>query len=326
MTLQVCPICLNKHSDPANVIHASGGYRVDCPVCGLFGIPEEAWDDILDPQTGAEYQLSELCRAQLAHRIRTGNTSRTSNTINVTHGFISDFIADGCPGPTPAEQATKIIKYIGDEVSRSGQRLKTLPVEFFAIIGAPNPTLAGELTMELNIRGLIDGMPLKTLNTPPSLLNVNLTLDGWEQYEAEKRGEIDSNYGFIAMKFGENTLDPFVKNVVKPAVKAGINYDLVDMRDVARAGIIDKIMRTQIRDSAFVIVDLTHDNFGAYWEAGYAEGLGKPVIYICERTKFEKVNTHFDTNHCTTVVWSEDDPDQFTKELIATLRRSLNLF
>ena len=78
-----------------------------------------------------------------------------------------------------------------------------------------------------------------------------------------------------------------MKDVVKPAVQDGIGYDLVDMNDIARAGIIDNIMRTQIRDAAFVIVDLTHDNPGAYWEAGYAEGLGKPVIYICEKEKFE---------------------------------------
>ena len=80
----------------------------------------------------------------------------------------------------------------------------------------------------------------------------------------------------------------------------------------------------QIRDAAFVIADLSHDNLGAYWEAGYAEGLGKPVIYICERGKFEEKQTHFDTNHCTTVLWSTDDPDQFRRELIATLRRSLD--
>ena len=85
-------------------------------------------------------------------------------------------------------------------------------------------------------------------------------------------------------------------------------------------------MRAQIRDSAFVIVDLTHDNSGAYWEAGYAEGLGKPVIYICERQKFEAAQTHFDTNHCTTVMWSADNPDKFATDLVATLRRSLNLF
>ena len=85
-------------------------------------------------------------------------------------------------------------------------------------------------------------------------------------------------------------------------------------------------MRIRIRDSVFVIADLTHDNSGAYWEASYAEGLGKPVVYICERTKFDEQRTHFDTNHCTTVLWSEDDPDNFGNELVATLRRSLDDF
>ena len=84
-------------------------------------------------------------------------------------------------------------------------------------------------------------------------------------------------------------------------------------------------MRIQIKDSAFVIADLTHDNHGAYWEAGYAEGLGKPVIYICEKAKFDKKKSHFDTSHCTTVLWSIDDPEEFKRQLVATLRRSLNL-
>ena len=125
------------------------------------------------------------------------------------------------------------------------------------------------------------------------------------------------------MKFDDPVLDPFVREIVKPAVKKGTGYELVDMRDVGRAGVIDNIMRTEIRDSAFVIVDLTHDNLGAYWEAGYAEGLGKPVIYNCEREKFRARPPHFDTNHCTTVLWSGEDPDRFSQKLIATLRRSL---
>ena len=98
------------------------------------------------------------------------------------------------------------------------------------------------------------------------------------------------------------------------------------MRDVTQSGIIDNLMRNKIRDSAFVIVDLTHDNFGAYWEAGYAEGLGKPVIYICQKTKFDDAKTHFDTNHCTTVLWSMEEDSSFRRQLIATLRRSLNMF
>ena len=70
---------------------------------------------------------------------------------------------------------------------------------------------------------------------------------------------------------------------MKPTAKNGTGYGLVDMREVAQSGVIDNIMRVRIRDSAFVIADLTHDNRGAYWEAGYAEDLEKPIIYICEK-------------------------------------------
>ena len=73
-----------------------------------------------------------------------------------------------------------------------------------------------------------------------------------------------------AFAFGDDddALESFVREVVKPAVKEDIGYDLVDMRDVSKAGIIDNIMRVRIRDAKFVITDLTHGNNGAYWEAG----------------------------------------------------------
>lgn len=321
-----CPVCLNEHSSPAQVTTASGGYKVDCPVCGRFGLSEEAWDDYLEPQTGAGQKLSPLCRARMAHRIRTANSAKNSTPPKLDSHFVSRFIDDGCQGPTPVEQAVNVIRYIGDEISHSGELLNSLPNYFFAEIGAPSPMLAGKLLFELKERNLLDGIDNTSMDSPPSMFNVNLTLDGWEQYLAERHGQIAGNYGFIAMEFGEPLLDSFVKTVVKPAVEKGIGYELVDMRDVARAGIIDNIMRAQIRNAAFVIADLTHDNSGAYWEAGYAEGLGKEVIYICERQKFDDAKTHFDTNHCTTVPWSKDDPDDFSQELIATLRRSLNLF
>lgn len=174
--------------------------------------------------------------------------------------------------------------------------------------------------------GLISGIPNEAMNRVGNFINANLTLAGWEKYEAEKLGKIAGNYGFIAMKFGDVLLDPFVKNVVKPAV-VELGYNLIDLRDVAQPGIIDNILREKIRDAAFILVDLTHDNSGAYWEAGYAEGLGKPVLYLCEQVKFDEKKTHFDTNHCTAVIWggSKSHVD-FSVELRATLRNSLRLF
>lgn len=223
---------------------------------------------------------------------------------------------------SPSVQAMNLIRHIGDRISESGKRIDRLSIADIQSVTGTGGEFAIDLLNELKERVLVK---VATQVLSGDSLGVNLTLAGWERYEAEKRGQFSGNYGFIAMQFGDTALDPFVQDIVKPAVKEDIGYDLVDMRDVARAGVIDNIMRTQIRDAAFVIADLTHDNPGAYWEAGYAEGLGKPVIYICEKEKFETIRTHFDTNHCTTVPWNRDDDAGFRQALIATLRRSLDL-
>jgi len=68
---------------------------------------------------------------------------------------------------------------------------------------------------------------------------------------------------------------------------------------------------------------ITDENHGVYWEAGYAEGLGRPVIYTCEKTYFEKVKTHFDTNHHLTVIWEEDKINEALDKLKATVRTTL---
>jgi hypothetical protein len=306
-------------------VPAAGGYGVDCPACGPFAIQEEAWEDFLDPKSGRGSKMTAVQRARLSHNLRMAHAAGERRP-KMDSDFVERFIDDGCPGPTPAEQAGHLIKFVGDHVLSTGTSLDDLPDYCYALIGSPNPTFAGELAIELARRGILSGIPHETIGATPSMLDVGLTLDGWTKYEAEKRGQFSGSAGFMAMRFGDAVLDEFVERVVKPAIRDGIGYSLVHMRDVSRAGVIDNLMRAQIRDSAFVIVDLTHDNSGAYWEAGYAEGLGKPVIYICEREKFEAAQTHFDTNHCTTVMWSKDRPDEFSRELIATLRRSLNLF
>ena len=215
---------------------------------------------------------------------------------------------------SPAKQAMNLIREIGDEVSLSNEPIETRFVtDKFSI----------QLFDELIEHRIVKVQDRSQNFSGVMYLDVNLTLEGWEQFEQEKIGEFKGNYGFIAMQFNNPELDSFVADIVKPAIKKGLGYELVDMRDAARAGVIDNIMRVEIRDAAFVIADLTHDNYGAYWESGYAEGLGKPVVYICERTKFEKESSHFDTNHCTTITWSKDDLEEFRRELIATLRRSL---
>ena len=223
---------------------------------------------------------------------------------------------------SPSVQAMNLIRYIGDEFLKTGYPIKDLP-DISAKIGAQSAELAGELLEELKGRGLVKMLGPVVQLDGIGYLSVSLSLDGWDRYEAEKRGELSGNYGFLARQFHDPELDNFVHDVLKPTVEKSTGYKLHDMNDVSRAGVIDNIMRIEIRDAKFVLVDLTHDNNGAYWEAGYAEGLAKPVIYLCEQDKFDAEKTHFDTNHCTTVPWDRNDDEDFRSRLTATLRRSL---
>jgi nucleoside 2-deoxyribosyltransferase len=74
-----------------------------------------------------------------------------------------------------------------------------------------------------------------------------------------------------------------------------------------------------------VVADLSNQNNGAYWEAGFAEGLGKPVIYICRAADEygEEIATHFDASHRHTVKWDLAAPADFAIRLKAVIRNTL---
>lgn len=315
-----CPVCLSAHCAAPVLVQPTGDdrRRIDCPTCGTFDASKLLF---AGPLMASE--LSPFKRAVLSHWLRRTAGERKSPPFLTKEVF--DALLSDPKLPTPSEQVTNAIRFVGDELIRTSAKVRALQPSLYARIGAASPQMAGDIVLQLYQRGTIRGSE-RTVMGITDILEADLTLDGWALYESERRGKVAGKYGFLAMKFGDAVLDQFVSNVVKPCVSEGIGFRLVDMRDVARAGIIDNLLREQIRDAAFVIVDLTHDNYGAYWEAGYAEGLNKPVIYICERSKFDAKSSHFDTNHCTTVMWDAADYAQFAKELVATLRRSLNLF
>ena len=316
-----CPVCDQLWGASCRELPTYGPdtSHFECEVGGNFQIRGTVFATTFHPENCS---LTEIQRAAMSHILCTRKSKDEPSIIDTN--WVSDVLSSSTL-PDPITRATNAIRYIGDEVSNTGSAISKLNVQFSALIGAPNYHSFTSLLTDLANRNLIRIGNSIRLHGYTIHHDVDLTLQGWEKYQDPQLGRVSSGYGFIAMQFSDSILDPFVEEVVKPAVKNGTGYELVHMRDVGRAGIIDNIMRAQIRDAAFVIADLTHDNSGAYWEAGYAEGLGKPVIYICERDKFKKNKTHFDTNHCTTVVWSASRDCGFEEELISTLRRSLNI-
>lgn len=115
-----------------------------------------------------------------------------------------------------------------------------------------------------------------------------------------------------------------VEKYFRPAIRQA-GFALTRIDDEPEAGLIDNRLLVKIRLARFLIADLTHGNQGAYWEAGFAEGLGKPVIYTCRKDVFDdpKTKPHFDTNHHQTVLWEDSNPEKAAENLKATIRNTL---
>ena len=76
----------------------------------------------------------------------------------------------------------------------------------------------------------------------------------------------------------------------------------------------------EIKNSRFVIAELSHHNNGAYYEAGYAYGLNKEVIHICSEEALNN-ELHFDVKQVNTITYKNVDeiPEKLKRRIKATI-------
>lgn len=319
-TDEPCPICGTTLTHKPKNRSDHDAWHISCDVCGQFYISDEAVQDFV---RSLRQTLTPIHAATASYltRQKVGMPMWDGKPL-LTTVFFEELLRDRFELPTPPEQADKLLRLIGNNHRSEGQELKELPKDVRAQIGAFSNAEAEVLVIELEKLGLVRRVDSTTMQGPKSR-NISLTLRGWEKWRGLGRRGGGSANGFIAMQFGDALLDQIVKERIQPDVKHRLGIAIVRVDDEKRAGLIDNIMRQHIQDAAFVLADLTHGNKGAYWEAGYAEGLGKPVIYLCERDVFDSGKAHFDVNHSQTVMWDKDDLDQFINDLCATIKNTL---
>ena len=84
--------------------------------------------------------------------------------------------------------------------------------------------------------------------------------------------------------------------------------------------ICDRII-SEIRTSGLVIADFTGQRGGVYFEAGYAMGLGIPVIWTCRSSDVDGL--HFDTRQYNHISW--DSAEDLRIKLVNRIRATLPL-
>ena len=107
-------------------------------------------------------------------------------------------------------------------------------------------------------------------------------------------------------KYWELGFDPAIREV---------GYKPVRVDRMEHVNKIDDEIIAEIRKARFVLVDFTQGGKeargGVYYEAGFAHGLGVPVIFTCQKDSFGHV--HFDTRQYSHIVWTE--PEELRRNL-----------
>ena len=250
-----CPVCEGKFGSCSHISRQRDTIVVECSGCGGFTTDFPAAQFLShDPH------LKPIQRAALSHRLRS-HASTGAEPFHITFKWLQAFLPDARL-PTPATQVANLISLIGDSVVEHGEGLPLDPKTHVPVVGAFDNTMLQNLLRQLIDHHIVQdlGKVLLPASGPTLGRLLNLTLEGWKRYDARKRGRFAGGYGFVAMEFNDPILDPLIRETIRPAVQEKLNYDLVDMRDISRAGVIDNLMRAQLRDATFVLADLTHRN------------------------------------------------------------------
>jgi hypothetical protein len=149
----------------------------------------------------------------------------------------------------------------------------------------------------------IDGLVEVIHDSSGSLKSYSMTPAGHRYLEKLARPGADKVQGFIAMWF-HPSMDSLVEQGFAPAIReAGWSPLRIDQKDHANR--IDDEIIGEIRRSRFIVCDFTSERDkprgGVYFEAGFAHGLGIPVIWTCRQDLIDQV--HFDTRQFNHITW-----------------------
>lgn len=283
-----CPVCKRGDAKLAPD-EIDGQHRFRCWRCGEYVLDSE-YEAYLWNFTGVNDLLSGAIRHEC----------EADHTLPVLDRSKAEQFVDRAPTSVP-QKARGLLHYIASMSRCPGDAVWLDPEADLAVVYATN---AQELTFFSDhlrkVRWIED---YRNDNMRSNGRGCVLTTEGWTEVEADRTQRVDSSQGFVAMSFDAKMGDVY-NEAIKPAIEsAGFTPEIINRRQFV-GQIVDEIL-AQIRKSRFVVADFTGQKAGVYFEAGFAMGLGLPVIWTCEKKEIKKL--HFDTSHYNHIVWEKPD-------------------
>lgn len=314
-----CPLCSNQV--PKRPFNGDAS-EFDCKKCGHFLLTGTA------RSVFETHKESEGFIPKLRYYIKCHQTKNHASPVKITSALLNRI--NGEPEfnlPSVLEQIDNLIFWIGKNKKNPASKMDGFdPEELACVIGAYDSNGVYYILELVNQEKLFLEQPsnrpgVRSISLMPSLL-------GWKRYYELDKKTTQSNKAFMAMAFGKEDSSERgrlqkVFQEFKNAIETKTKFELCRGDTNPEPGNITIKIKADIRKAAFVIADLTENNNGAYWEAGFAEGLGKKVIYSCEKNFFHNKKTHFDTSQLYTILWDETNFSSACEDLIACIEANI---
>lgn len=213
------------------------------------------------------------------------------------------------PSPSFQERSDRLLRELEARTEFAGQQVTVAGPEWVAIASALNWKELEEILSYLTSTKRVLSTP-RSIAGADTVYAVKITLDGWQHLESLRESNPRSKVGFVAMKFSDRMWDVYDSAIAPALVAAGYEPQTVK-RFQPRAGqpeytedLVAKI-QMMIRRSRFVVADFSEHSAGVYFEAGFAKGLGRIVIWTAHEPPDQPL--HFDTNHFEHLMWKDSD-------------------
>jgi hypothetical protein len=150
--------------------------------------------------------------------------------------------------------------------------------------------------LEVRVKGSLltvelDGVDVGSSNLPLQLSNNQVGFFCQSKSNIHFRHfRVDSvrPLAFVVMQFSPPEYEELFNDVISP-VCDGMGLEAFRASQTYAPGLVIGDIQRQIRESRVVIAEITPMNANVYYEVGYADAIGKPVILIADGGKLEQL-------------------------------------